>query len=107
MSRLVLLTDRAPERALSALSGLPLDVKVEPLSVEAVGRLPDLQPQVIVVDGSEDPATAHSLLEVLSGTEATVPLVAVVDPRDLERYPWGERADGLLYPSAPPVEVAV
>ena len=107
MSRLVLLTDRAPERALPALSGLHLDVKVEPLSVEAVGRLPDLEPQVIVVDGSEDPQAAHSLLEVLSGAGSTVPLVAMVEPADLERYPWEEVADGLLYPSAPAAETAV
>ena len=107
MFRLVLLTDRSPEQALPASLALGLDVKVEPLSVDALGRLPDLDPEVVIVDGSRDPAAAHSLLELLVGAGAGVPLVALVEARDLERFPWELVADELVYPSATAAEVSV
>src|SRR5207249_4217363 len=107
MSRLVLLTDRSPEQALPASLALGLDVKVEPLSVDALARLPDLEPEAVLVDGAQDPATAHSILEVLAGTGSGVPLVVVVQPHDLERFPWEEVADDLLYPTAGGAEISV
>jgi DNA-binding response OmpR family regulator len=105
MARLVLLTDRSPEQALPASLAVGLDVKVEPLSVDALARLPDLEPEAVLVDGGQDPATAHSLLEVLGGSG--VPLVAVLEPRDLERFAWEEVADELLYPTASASEISV
>jgi len=107
MSRLALLTDRTPERVLPGALVLGLDLKVEPLSPDALTRLPDLEPEAIVVDGAEDPATAYSLLEILAGTDTSVPLVAVVEPNDLERHPWEEVADELLFPGAQAAEVSV
>ena len=107
MSRLALLTDRTPERVLPGALVLGLDLKVEPLSPDALTRLPDLEPEAIVVDGAEDPATAYSLLEILAGTDTSVPLVAVVEPNDLERHPWEEVADEFLFPRAQAAEVSV
>src|SRR5205823_5275542 len=77
MSRLVLLTDRSPERVLPGAAALGLDLKVEPLSPDALGRLPDLEPEALLVDGAEDPATAFALLEVLAATDSAIPRIAV------------------------------
>jgi DNA-binding response OmpR family regulator len=107
MSRLVFLTDRTPERVLPGASALDLDLKVEPLSADGLSRLPDLDPEAVVVDAAEDPATAHALLEALAAAEPGVPLVAVVQPRDLERHAWEEVADELLFPDSEGPEVAV
>jgi DNA-binding response OmpR family regulator len=107
MARLVLLTDRSPERALPAWLTVGLDVKVEPLSVDALARLPDLEPEAVLVDAAQDPGSAHSLLEALATSGAGVPLVVIVQPRDLERFPWEEVADELVYPTAPASEISV
>jgi DNA-binding response OmpR family regulator len=107
MSRLVLLTDRSPERVLPGALALGLDLKVEPLSPDALARLPDLEPEAVLVDGVSDPAKAFGLLEILAGADPGVPLVAVVETGDLERYPWEEVADEFLYPGAPSPEVSM
>ena len=70
MSRLVLLTDRSPEQALPAILAVGYDVKVEPLSVESLSRLPDLGPEAVLVDAAESPSQSHALLEVLAAGPA-------------------------------------
>jgi DNA-binding response OmpR family regulator len=107
MSPLVLLTDRSPERVLPGVLALGLDIKVEPLSPDALARLPDLEPDVVLVDGVSEPATAYGLLEVLVGTDPGVPLIVVVAAEGIERQPWDEVADELLFPDASPAEVAI
>jgi DNA-binding response OmpR family regulator len=107
MPRLVVLSDRSAERVLPGALALGLDLKVEPLSADALTRLPDLDPEAVVVDGAADPATAHGLLEALAVANAGVPLVAVVEQSDLQRFPWEEVADEVLYPNAPAPEVSV
>ena len=107
MARLVLLTDRSPELALPAILAVDHDVKVEPLSVDSLTRLPDLGPEAVVVDAAGDPGTAHGLLEALGAAGPGVPVVAVVERADLERFPWQDLADELVYPGAPAAELSI
>jgi DNA-binding response OmpR family regulator len=107
MPRLVLLTDRAPERVLPGAVTSSLDLKVEPLSPDALLRLPDLEPDAFLVDAADDAGTGFALLEVLAETDVDVPVVVVVQHRDLERHPWDEVADELVFPDAAGPEISV
>ena len=107
MARLVLLSDRSPEQALPALAATGLDVKVQPLSVDSFAHLPDLDPEAILVDAVQSPEHGHALLRTLAGAGGRVPLVAVVEQGDLERFPWGDTADELLLPGTSVDELAV
>ncbi len=44
MTLVVLLSDRAPEAALPALADLRFDLKVEPLSVDSLAHVRELEP---------------------------------------------------------------
>lgn len=103
----VLLADRRAEEVLPALPQLLLDLKVEELSVAAVRDVLALRPEVLLVDAAENPAQAHAVLREVREREAAVPVVVVVERRDLERFPWGPLADELLYPGAPEAEIRV
>jgi DNA-binding response OmpR family regulator len=106
VARLVLFTDRSPEHALPAILAVGYDVKVEALSVDSLARLPDLGPEAVLLDAAENPAQGHALLEVLAGAGSGVPLVAIVERADLERFAWHEVADAFVYPSAPAAELS-
>ena len=107
MTLLVLLSDRAAEAALPALADLRLDVKVEPLAVNAVQHVRALDPSVLIVDAGEHPAQAWSVLLVLQEEDPGIPVLAIVDRDQLERYPWHEVVDEFVYPGAPPAEVGL
>jgi DNA-binding response OmpR family regulator len=107
MARLVFLTDRSPELAFPPVLALLDDVKTEPLSVEALVRLPDLSPDVVLVDAATEPGNAHSLLEALAVTDVAVPVMVLVERADLERYDWALVADELVLPGASGAELAV
>jgi DNA-binding response OmpR family regulator len=103
----VLLADRAPDEVLPALPGLLLDLKVEELSVAAARDVLALRPELVLVDAAENPGQAHAVLRALRERDAQVPTVVVVERRDLERLPWGDLADELLFPGAPEAEIRV
>lgn len=103
----VLLADRRPDEVLPALPGLLLDLKVEELSVAAVPDVLALRPEVLLVDAAENPGQAHAVLRALRERDAGVPLVVVVERRDLERLPWEALADELLFPGASEAEIRV
>jgi DNA-binding response OmpR family regulator len=107
MTLLVLLSDRAPEAALPALADLRLDLKVEPLAVTAVQHVRELEPGAVIVDASEHPAQAWSVLLILQQAEPRIPVLAIVDRDQIERYPWHEVVDEFVYPGAPPAEVGL
>jgi DNA-binding response OmpR family regulator len=104
---LVLLSDRAAEEALPALPASEGDVKVEHLSVTSVGVALELAPEVILVDGAENPGQAHAVLQALATRSSGVPLLAIVERGDLDRLPWAEVADEVMHPGAPSGEIAV
>ncbi len=107
MAHLVLLSDRSPDEALPALGGLGLDVKTQPLSVTVLHEALSLWPEAVLVDAGESPGQAHAVLRALRDRGARTPLVAIVERRDLERLPWPEVADELLFPGASEAEVRV
>ncbi len=107
MGLFVLLSDRRPDEALPALPGLLLDLKVEELSVAAVRDVLALRPELLLLDAAENPGQGHAVLRELRRRDAEVPVVVVVERRDLERFPWEALADELLYPGAPEAEIRV
>jgi DNA-binding response OmpR family regulator len=107
MTVLAFLSDRALERAQPALAELRLDVKHEPLSVVALDHVLAIEPLAVLVDAVENPGQAWSVLTALHERDARVPAVVVVDRDHLERFPWHEVADEVLYPGAPEAEVRV
>jgi len=105
MAVLVFLTDRTPEDALPALADLRLDVKHEPLSLIALGHVTAISPEAVLVDAVENPGQAWAVLKELAAVRA--PSVVVVERDRLDRFPWHEVADELVYPGAPEAELRV
>ncbi len=105
MNSIVLLTDRSPGEALPALGELLLDAKTEHLSVAALADVLALDPELVLVDAAENPGQGHAVLRALHELHARVPVVVVVERRDLERFRWDEVADELLTPGAPAAEI--
>jgi DNA-binding response OmpR family regulator len=102
---IVLLSDRSPAEVIPAISELGLDLKTEHLSVAAIGEVLALQPEALLVDAVENPAQGHAVLRALAERDARAPRVAVVERRDLDRFPWASVADELIGPGAPEAEV--
>jgi DNA-binding response OmpR family regulator len=103
MAALVFLTDRTPDDALPALADLHLDVKHEGLSAGALRHVVAITPSAVLVDAVENPAHAWSVLKELATTR--LPVVVVVERDRLERFPWHEVADEVVYPGAPEAEL--
>ncbi len=107
MTLLVLLSDREPTRAIPALEGLRPDLKHEPLSVVSLDHVLRLEPEAVLVDAVENPGQAWTVLGELRSRDARVPAIVVVDRDHLERYPWHEVTDELVYPGVPEGELRV
>ena len=103
--RIVLVSDRAPAEVLPAIDGLLLDVKTVELSVGAVGDVRALEGRAIVVDAAENPGQGHAVLRALDEHRPEVPIVVVLERRDLERFSWEALADELLFPAAAGSEI--
>jgi DNA-binding response OmpR family regulator len=107
MALLVLLSDRAPEAALPALSDLRFDLKVESLSTEALDHVRALEPAAMLVDAGENPGQAWSILQAIQAADLRIPTLAIVEREGLERYPWHEVVDEFVYPGSPPAEIGL
>jgi DNA-binding response OmpR family regulator len=105
VERIVLVSDRTPAEVLPALEGVLLDVKTEHLSVPVVGDVLAIEAQAVVVDAAENPGQGFAVLRALEDRAPRVPVVAVVERRDLERFAWDRVADDLLFPGAPEAEL--
>ena len=99
------LTDRSPAQALPAVQTLGHDVKTEPLAPDSLAHLPDISPSVIVCDGEENPEQAYRILSLLAATRTQVPVVALLTRSDLDRFPWHEVVDEVVYSGTPSVEL--
>jgi DNA-binding response OmpR family regulator len=107
MAPLLLLTDRSPEAALPALVELRVDVKVEPLAASSLAHARELAPEAILVDAAENAGQAWSVLQGLRERDPRLPSLLIVERDQLDRFPWHEVADELVYPGAPAPELAV
>jgi DNA-binding response OmpR family regulator len=107
VGRLVLLTDRPPAEALPSLHALGLDIKVEPLAPESLSHLSDITPSAVIVDAEENAEQGYRMLAALAAATRDVPLVALAARGDLDRFPWQDVADELLFSGATAQELRV
>jgi DNA-binding response OmpR family regulator len=107
MAVVILLADRDPDVALPALGELRQDLKLEPLTLGSISHVLELDPQAVLVDGGENPAQAWTVLRELRTRDPRIPTILIVERNELERYPWPEVADDLVYPGAPEGELRV
>ncbi len=105
LRRILFLSDRSPGDVLPAALSLGADVKAEPPSVDAMARLPDIGPDLVVVDGAMDPEGTHELLSALAAADSPVGVVVVLARADLGRLPWHEVADDFVFPEASEAEL--
>jgi DNA-binding response OmpR family regulator len=103
----VLLTDRSSELVLPALPQAGLEAKVDHLSSAVVPDVLALSPEVVLVDAVENPGQAGAVLRALRAADRRMPVVAVVERADLDRYAWEDVADEVLFPGAPAAEIRV
>jgi DNA-binding response OmpR family regulator len=103
--RVVLLSERTPAEVLQAIPPMLIEIKAEPLSVPAVSAALSLEPEVVLVDAAENPAQGHAVLAALADRRPGLPVIAVLDRRDVDRFPWEEVADEVVYPGAPEAEI--
>jgi DNA-binding response OmpR family regulator len=107
MPFLALLSDRSPDVALPALLEVAPDLKLEPLSLASLPHALELEPEAILVDAGENAPQAWSVLTELRARDGRIPAAVVLERDQLERYPWHEVADELVYPGAPAAELRV
>jgi DNA-binding response OmpR family regulator len=102
-----MLTDRTPAEVLPAIPALDLDVKAEPLDPDSLPHLADLAPAAVLVDAEENPDQAYRVLSLLAAARIDPPVVLIAGRAELERFPWHEVADDLLYSgtSAPEIRL--
>ena len=105
MAFLALLSDRSPRVALPALVEVAPDLKLEPLSLASLGHVLELEPEAILVDAVENLPQAWSVLTELAGHDVRAPVAVIAERDQLDRYPWHEVADELVYPGAPAAEL--
>jgi DNA-binding response OmpR family regulator len=100
-----LLTDRTPELVLPALTLTGVEVKTDQLSPRALDDGLALTPEVVLADAAENPGHAHAVLLALRARDPRMPIIAVVERDDLERFSWADVADEVLFPGAPAAEI--
>ncbi|HKX25449.1 MAG TPA: response regulator transcription factor [Actinomycetota bacterium] len=100
MRRILFLSDRSPDDVLPAALGLGADVKVEPPGAEALARLPDIDPDLLIADAEPDPEHLHSVLTALTSAGRPAPVLVVLGPGDVAALPWHEVADDFVFPMA-------
>lgn len=84
---------------------LGIDVKTESLSVDALARLPDLAPELVIADATTDPDRAFGVLSALSAAGSRIPVLVVLSPDAVGRCPWHEVADEFVSPHAAEAEL--
>ena len=105
MPFLALLSDRSPGVVLPALLEVAPDLKTEPLSLASLEHVLELEPEAVLVDAVENLPQAWSVLTDLATRDARTPVAVIAERDQLERYPWHEVADELVYPGAPSAEL--
>ena len=103
--RVVLLTDRTPAQVLPGAPPLLLDLKTEHLSVATVAEALALGTDAVLVDAAENPGQGHAVLHALHERGPRIPVLVVVERKDVDRFPWEEVADDVIFPGAPEGEI--
>ena len=105
MRRVVLLSDRSPHEVLPALLSLEADLKVESPTAEGLAALPDLSPDLVVVDAVLEPERARELLQILTSAGHPVAIVAVLPRGNLAEADWPELIDEFVFPEVAEAEL--
>ena len=105
MIRVVLLTDRTSAEVLLAAPPLLLELKTLQLSAAIVAEAIAIGPDAVLVDAAENPGPGHAVLLALREREPRIPLLVVIERRDVDRFHWEEVADDAIYPGAPEGEI--
>jgi DNA-binding response OmpR family regulator len=100
LERIVFLSARPPQEVLPAALALGADVKTDTVSPDALSRLPDLAPDLVIVDAADEPVLVHQLLSVLASAGSPVGILVVLSPHELDGAAWHEVADDFVYPDA-------
>ncbi|RPJ13387.1 MAG: DNA-binding response regulator [Actinobacteria bacterium] len=100
-----MLTDRTPAQVLPGAPPLLLDLKTEHLSVATVAEALALGPDAVLVDAAENPGQGHAVLHALRERGPRIPVLVVVERKDVDRFPWEEVADDVIFPGAPEGEI--
>jgi DNA-binding response OmpR family regulator len=90
------------------LPGAPpllIDLKTEHLSVATVAEALALGPDAVLVDAAENPGQGHAVLHALRERGPRIPVLVVVERKDVDRFPWEEVADDVIFPGAPEGEI--
>lgn len=102
---IVFLTDPPPDEVLPAAMLLGTDVKTESLSVDALARLPDLAPELVIAEATTDPERTFGILSALRAAGSMVPVLVVLFPEAVGRYAWQEVADDFVPPNVGEAEL--
>jgi DNA-binding response OmpR family regulator len=102
-----LLTDRVADLVLPALGEAGFDVKPDHLSATALAEVLARGPELVLVDAAENPGQAFAVIRELRQRDPRLPVVAVVERADLDRFAWEDEADEVLFPGAPAAEIRV
>ena len=105
MRRVILLSDRPPQEVLPALLSLEADLKVETPTSEVIAALPDLAPDLLVIDAVSDPARARELMQILVSAGSPVAVMAVLPRNLLDEEGWDELVDEFAFPEVSPSEL--
>jgi DNA-binding response OmpR family regulator len=92
----VLLSDRSPHEVLPTLLSLEADLKVESPTAEVIAALPDLSPDLLLIDAVEEPERARELLQILAAAGGPVATIAVLARGQLAG--WEELVDEFVFP---------
>lgn len=105
MRRVVLLSDRPPHEVLPALLSLEADLKVESPTSEVIAALPDLSPDLVMIDAISEPERARELLQILLAAGSPVAAVAVLGRGQVGDEAWEELVDEFVFPEVSEAEL--
>jgi DNA-binding response OmpR family regulator len=105
LRRIVFLTAPPPDEVLPAVMALGADVKVESPTLDALTRLPDLSPELLIADGTSDPEGTFAVLSSLSAGDSPLAVLVVLSRDTVDRFAWQEVADDFVYPDADEAEL--
>jgi DNA-binding response OmpR family regulator len=105
LRRILFLSDRPPHEVLPAAQALGVDLKSELPVADALARLPDLAPDLIVADATQEPERTHALLSALAAAGTPLGVVVVLTRGAVDAFPWHEVADDFVYPDCGEAEL--
>jgi DNA-binding response OmpR family regulator len=86
---------------------LEADLKVESPTAEVIAALPDLAPDLVIVDAVAEPERAQELFQILMAAGSPVGAVAVLGRGQIGAEPWEELVDEFVFPEISGAELGL